>query len=383
MASEFKPLQDPNIAALTKALQEKAENIAASKRASSGLNTRSVTTVKIDQNGNPIIASSPSQGYGFTGPSMAETQREQALLRTTRTPSAPATVASAVAPKVKYGTNDPMSIFYVPKPKVIPAISQAETRREQLEMMARPQSAVSGLRQILTQGVQPAGTVAMPPGARPASVDRAFQQMGLAGAAPLVAPVNDPFRTFNPNADQSRFISTTPMDASDALLASLYPEQAQPSALSAITSAMAPRMMPGRPASLSATPQQAVQILRRGNQGANVGNIQNLLAQGGYNVGSVDGIFGPKTQAAVTAFQRANGLTPDGIIGSRTMAALNNPSSVAAALVPRQTAVAVPAAAKPRANNAVAAALVKPAGYGSKGVSKAGQELRNAFAYAM
>jgi peptidoglycan hydrolase-like protein with peptidoglycan-binding domain len=37
---------------------------------------------------------------------------------------------------------------------------------------------------------------------------------------------------------------------------------------------------------------------------------------------SADGVYGPKTRAAVKRFQRRNGLTPDGVAGPRTLAAL-------------------------------------------------------------
>ena len=59
--------------------------------------------------------------------------------------------------------------------------------------------------------------------------------------------------------------------------------------------------------------------LATGSSGTDVSNIQSLL--GGV---SVDGKYGPQTQAAVIAFQKANGLTPDGIVGPNTLAMLNS-----------------------------------------------------------
>lgn len=50
--------------------------------------------------------------------------------------------------------------------------------------------------------------------------------------------------------------------------------------------------------------------------------VQSQLTSLGYNTGGVDGIAGGKTDAAVRAFQAANGLTVDGIIGPQTRAAL-------------------------------------------------------------
>lgn len=50
--------------------------------------------------------------------------------------------------------------------------------------------------------------------------------------------------------------------------------------------------------------------------------LQELLNALGYDCGSVDGIFGSKTKAAVLAFQKANGLGVDGIVGPLTWAKL-------------------------------------------------------------
>jgi N-acetylmuramoyl-L-alanine amidase len=38
----------------------------------------------------------------------------------------------------------------------------------------------------------------------------------------------------------------------------------------------------------------------------------------GYDTGGVDGIFGPRTESGVRAFQRDYGLAVDGIVGPRT-----------------------------------------------------------------
>lgn len=50
--------------------------------------------------------------------------------------------------------------------------------------------------------------------------------------------------------------------------------------------------------------------------------IQLLLAYLGYDPGTIDGIMGKNTRAAVVAFQAAEGLTADGIPGTQTQARL-------------------------------------------------------------
>ncbi len=49
-----------------------------------------------------------------------------------------------------------------------------------------------------------------------------------------------------------------------------------------------------------------------------VADIQKKLFAEGYNPGAVDGVYGPKTRAAITQFQADNGLVADGIVGKGT-----------------------------------------------------------------
>lgn len=62
--------------------------------------------------------------------------------------------------------------------------------------------------------------------------------------------------------------------------------------------------------------------LRKGSQGSGVRQVQQRLLNWGYYSGSVDGIYGSATEAAVRKFQRNNGLTADGICGVRTLSAM-------------------------------------------------------------
>jgi peptidoglycan hydrolase-like protein with peptidoglycan-binding domain len=54
-----------------------------------------------------------------------------------------------------------------------------------------------------------------------------------------------------------------------------------------------------------------------------VAHLQQMLIDQGYDPGPVDGIFGPRTDAAVREFQRDRGLAADGVVGPLTWAALN------------------------------------------------------------
>ena len=71
-----------------------------------------------------------------------------------------------------------------------------------------------------------------------------------------------------------------------------------------------------------------VQALSKyGSQGEEVKQIQTKLKRWGYYNGNVDGIFGSTTLSAVKSFQKKNGLTVDGIAGTKTLNAMGITSS--------------------------------------------------------
>ena len=69
---------------------------------------------------------------------------------------------------------------------------------------------------------------------------------------------------------------------------------------------------------VNVTPVTTQPMLRTGSRGDAVRKLQEMLNAKGYTCGNVDGIFGSKTKAAVLAFQKANGLGADGIVGPLT-----------------------------------------------------------------
>lgn len=64
--------------------------------------------------------------------------------------------------------------------------------------------------------------------------------------------------------------------------------------------------------------------LRKGDQGDDVTAMQKKLAELGYLSGKADGKFGNKTENAVRAFQKRNGLMVDGIAGNATLSTLSS-----------------------------------------------------------
>lgn len=75
---------------------------------------------------------------------------------------------------------------------------------------------------------------------------------------------------------------------------------------------------------LAAGPSQAAwPTFRRGASGQHVLAVQRFLNERGYWCGAPDGYFGPLTEQAVYAIQKARGLTRDAIVGRDTLRALS------------------------------------------------------------
>ncbi|WP_042333756.1 C40 family peptidase [Desulfosporosinus meridiei] len=86
-------------------------------------------------------------------------------------------------------------------------------------------------------------------------------------------------------------------------------------------------------ASASAVEAATFQV---GSTGSEIRMLQSDLQTLNYDVGSVDGIFGNKTNTAVQAFQRDQNLLVDGIVGPQTLEALNNAKALPQAKVSPQ-----------------------------------------------
>ena len=67
-----------------------------------------------------------------------------------------------------------------------------------------------------------------------------------------------------------------------------------------------------------------MRYLQKGCQGEDVRALQILLRGRGYNgsMNTPDGIFGPRTDGAVKAYQKAKGLVADGVVGKITIGSL-------------------------------------------------------------
>jgi hypothetical protein len=91
-----------------------------------------------------------------------------------------------------------------------------------------------------------------------------------------------------------------------------------------VTSVASTRTTSYRPAPTLDAAGQGQRNIERGMSGQSVRELQQQLRDRGHQI-QVDGLFGPRTEEAVRAFQRANGARVDGIVGPETTGKLRVP----------------------------------------------------------
>jgi peptidoglycan hydrolase-like protein with peptidoglycan-binding domain len=69
-------------------------------------------------------------------------------------------------------------------------------------------------------------------------------------------------------------------------------------------------------------PAFGTRTMKRGDRGWDIAAMQYILARRGYPPGAIDAVFGPMTDTALRNFQRAFGLSADGLAGPQTISAL-------------------------------------------------------------
>ena len=88
------------------------------------------------------------------------------------------------------------------------------------------------------------------------------------------------------------------------------------------------------------------ELLKSGARGLAVSQLQEFLSAIGHDVGTIDGIFGPKTRAGIRQFQERQGLSPDGVVGPKTRSAIHRVADAlpAAAVLDRSGRILRPGA---------------------------------------
>ena len=96
----------------------------------------------------------------------------------------------------------------------------------------------------------------------------------------------------------------------------------EPAETGALTPPAPPTQPPSTPPPLQVVVPEGGAI-GPGSGTEEIETVQRALIELGFKPGPIDGANGPKTEKAVRAFQRKNGLEADGLVGPRTASALN------------------------------------------------------------
>ena len=161
------------------------------------------------------------------------------------------------------------------------------------------------------------------------SLDVSWTSAAETTATPAPAESSTPSTTprTTPSALASSIPSTTPTPSDTATpTPSATPRTATaptPSATPTPTpKPPAPSTTPTRPSPTPTATTKPRTSLIRGDSGPKVLALQKRLEQLGYWLGAPDGAYGSLTQQAVWAFQKSAGLKRDGVVGPKTLRAL-------------------------------------------------------------
>lgn len=163
-------------------------------------------------------------------------------------------------------------------------------------------------------GAPDAQPTAAGPTTQPAPTTQAPTPTPTATTTPSPHATPDP--TDEATAEPSYAFTAVPKDT-PTTTATPTPTQtpSSPSPTSSASPTQAPTQTP--------TPTPTRTNLQYGDRGDRVLKMQQRLSELGYWLGTPDGHFGGLTQQAVWAFQKAAGLGRDGVVGPKTLAALD------------------------------------------------------------
>ena len=183
-----------------------------------------------------------------------------------------------------------------------------------------------GLVAVLDDTHRPTSEPVDPAEARRAVVERRRLVAGLVVAAVLGVVIVIALLLLRgggetPVAETGTTTTTTTPPATTTPSTSQTPTEETPAQQTPDTT---PSTTPSTPAGSSFTLPEGTKLRLGEGDAELVRQLQQALVAAGYEPGSVDGTFGPQTEAAVTAFQQDNGLAADGVVGPETAAALNS-----------------------------------------------------------
>jgi hypothetical protein len=173
--------------------------------------------------------------------------------------------------------------------------------------------------------VEAAGQPAATPSAQPSAAGRASsgrpeEATASERAVPPAGPSTGPV-TATPAAPGAT--SATPAPGLADPVNAVDPVDPVDPAASVDPAAQVEPAVPAEPAPSVEPPPEDDGQLRRGDSGPEVLALQQRLSELGYWLGTPDGSFGSLTTQAVLAAQKAAGLSRDGVVGPRTLAALS------------------------------------------------------------